>query len=169
MLFGPYEISWCFRMSFQAFDPNEISLWDVVTLFSCMFLCRCRISLCDFLHLWALMRFPHEIVCVLQYNCRMQFPVEMFCFLLHSFLVRCPYLISRFFGRYKVSFWDLCFLTLMRCREIFLWDFMLLGRYAISLWFYWRFAGWFSDEISCCFSSYEIPFWDFMLLLHILF
>jgi hypothetical protein len=39
----------------------------------------------------------------LQNNCRVRFPFEILCFLPHSFLVRRPYLISRFFGRYEVS------------------------------------------------------------------
>jgi hypothetical protein len=48
----------------------------------------------EFLCFLAPTRFPSEIVCVLQYMFRMRFPFENFCFLLHSFVVRCcPYLM----------------------------------------------------------------------------
>jgi hypothetical protein len=50
-----------------------------------------------------LMRFSYEILCLLQCNFRMAFLLKVYVFLLHNFLARCPYLISRYFGRYEDS------------------------------------------------------------------
>ncbi len=44
------------------------------------------------------------------------------------------------------------------------WDFMLLGSYAVSLWFFLRLDGKLSDQISCFFAVVnEVSFWDFTL------
>ncbi len=64
-----------------------------------------------------------------------------------------------FFNRYEVSVWDLCFLALMKHHVISLWGFMLLVRYAISLWFC------FADN---CLMRFHVclPLWDFLLRFH---
>jgi hypothetical protein len=60
-----------------------------------------------------IMRFAHEILCVLLLNFRLRFPYEIVCFLLRNFLTRfakenscffgvtrCPYEICRIFAAY---------------------------------------------------------------------
>jgi hypothetical protein len=84
-------------------------------------------------------------------------PYATSCFLLHTFLMRCPYAISYLFGRYAICeislrkfmlffciivLWGIsCFLARY---EISLWDFTLFGSYEISLELFVRFA---PDEI----------------------
>ncbi len=62
----------------------------------------------------------------------------------------------------RSSLWDLCLLAVMRCHEISLWGFMILGRYVISFWhclaFFWI--------VSCLMMRVDVfflPLWDFML------
>ncbi len=63
----------------------------------------------------------------------------------------------------RFPLWDLCFLALMKCHDISLFDFVLLGRYAVSLWIFCVLLGNFLVRFRVFFCRNEISLWDFML------
>ncbi len=88
------------------FDPNEISLWDF------MFFVAYEIFLWD-------------IICVLQYHCRityiLSFSYEIFSW---DFML---------FGRYEMLFWDFMFFAAQFPYEISRWDFILFWSVHVGL------------------------------------
>ncbi len=90
-----------------------IRFWNFVLRhfmrFVMRFLFYCTIFFWDFLMTFHAFRFPYEIPFAVQLS--LGFPFEILYFLLHIFLVRCPYLILFILSwRHEVFFWDLCFL-----------------------------------------------------------
>jgi hypothetical protein len=168
------------------FDPLRDFL--VRFLAVCCIICdgRCREGVivvgCDWIlpSFRAIMRFLHEIFCVLLLHFRLIFPCEIVrfllhyeicwrdsCFLavmrcpyeicrvlLHTFLMRFPCEISCFFGRYEMSLWDFMLFCSQFSYEISWWDFVLFG--AVTS---------FAYESSCFFGPDAISWWDFMLFL----
>ncbi len=129
---------WSFRMRFHAFCRCSICWCNGISylLFSFILLVCDYLMWCyAFCHLWC-------------FAVHLTYAISFWNFMLsaaqNSFL-RCPYLISRFFVHYEIF-----------C----LWDCMLLGRNAISLWICLRFAGYFSGEISCFLCRYEISIYE---------
>jgi hypothetical protein len=140
-----------------------MSLWDVVAvcciLFSWDFLMRFD-AFCSAIVVWEfLLKF--YLFSAAQFFCKIFLVGVAFCWT----VMRFPY-------------WDLCFLAVMKCHEVSSWGFMLLGRYAISLWlcvaFSWIIVRWdlmflffvvmrVRAEISCCCGPYEITWWDQMV------
>jgi hypothetical protein len=122
------HVIWCFS-NLKGF--HEIFLWDL------WYWDRYEMSLCDFV-----------VACCIIFPC--------------DFLMIYTYIFFEPFAvpfSYEICFWNsICFLLhnfLVRCHEISLWGFMLLGRYAISLWHCFAFC-WIIDDETLCFLTSNV-------------
>ncbi len=116
----------------------------------------------------AVVRFPYEVsLWDFMLFCRnMIFLMRFHAFWPHE-IWWFPYGISCFFGRYEVSVWDLCFLALMKCHDIFIYEiscFWVVMRfpYEFVCVLLHAFPMRFPHEISCFFE----PLWDVLVRLY---
>ena len=96
MLLGCYEISiWDFgalREISWFWDRFEISCFMAPTRFPCANCCCLLLNFLMRFHAFCpLWDFLMRLYAFCMYIFRMRFPFEILCFLLHSFLVRCPF------------------------------------------------------------------------------